>query len=63
MAKYVSDSSQGFTQWRPEGFGPVRRDEYGYFWSIDLYVYIGFADSGYSDLKAGQVIARFIFRK
>ena len=42
------------------GFDPVRRDEYGYFWSIDLYVYIGFADSGYSDLKAGQVIANFI---
>ena len=42
------------------GFDPVRGDEYGYFWSIDLYVYTGFADSGYSDLKAGQVIANFI---
>ena len=24
MVKYVSESSQGFTQWRLEGFGPVR---------------------------------------
>ena len=42
------------------GFGPARGDEYGYFWGIDLYVYTGFADSGYSDLETGQVIAAFI---
>ena len=57
---HIVESSQGFIHGGRKVLTLRRRDEYGYFWSINLYVYIGFADSGYSDLKAGQVIANFI---
>jgi len=31
VVKYVSESSQGITQWRLDRLDPVRGDEYGYF--------------------------------